>query len=180
MKILKALYVSFGTTPLVCKTGDQQMAVKAKFHLLAFKALCKWDCATKLCQNWCSYAFGNRFRFAKPLEKRSFDFCPLAWECVLGFQSLCLGSAWTFIYLFWLRLWLFCKECAGDCVVSVVFSHSVQEYFLIPHVWEESFYAWWVCLTMGYVLGCWFYLCKNVFLQIQRLMLTDKNICIHF
>lgn len=158
MKIWKALCMSFWMTPLVCKTGDQQMAVKAKFHLLAFKVMCTWetDCATKLCQKRCPYMFRNRFRFAKHLEKRSLDFCP-HWIRMFFVSNLCILEMLEFLFVLTVALavlqrvrwWLGCLFC----IVEV----SVQEYFLISHMWGKSFYAWSVCLTMGYVLG-WFFM----------------------
>lgn len=158
MKIWKALCMSFWMTPLVCKTGDQQMAVKAKFHLLAFKVMCTWetDCATKLCQKRCPYTFRNRFRFAKHLEKRSLDFCPHWIRMCFLFPIFVFWKCLNF-YLFSLLLWLFCRGWGGDWVVSCILEVSVQEYFLISHMWGKSFYAWSVCLTMGYVLG-WFFM----------------------
>lgn len=158
MKIWKALCMSFWMTPLVCKTGDQQMAVKAKFHLLAFKVMCtsETDCATKLCQKRCPYTFRNRFRFAKHLEKRSLDFCP-HWIRMFFVSNLCILEMLEFLFVLTVALavlqrvrwWLGCLSC--------ILEVSVQEYFLISHMWGKSFYAWSVCLTMGYVLG-WFFM----------------------
>ena len=131
MKIWKALCMSFWMTPLVCKTGDQQMAVKAKFHLLAFKVMCTWetDCATKLCQKRCPYTFRNRFRFAKHLEKRSLDFCP-HWIRMFFVSNLCILEMLEFLFVLTvalavlqrMRWWLGCLLYSRS-VCSRIFSY---------------------------------------------------------